>query len=976
MVLKQHRWRWARPRSQRTFRTKFFWQNNRQVVRGSQTWKLILAVLLFFLSVGGVLVNSHVWGSTAIVQTPQTPFLLVEQAKSLYENRQFEEALTVWEQVARAFAGRGDRLNQAMALSNLSLTAQQLGRWDRAKKAIATSLNIIQTQAKTPAQLQILSSTLDIQGQLQLAMGESEAAITTWQQAAKIYQNLGNQNGVTRSQINQAQAMQDLGLYPRACKTLLKTLEFDRQSCQVVKEQLQTLQQHVNNKNSSSLQILALRSLGNVLRFVSQLQQSQMVLSIAGQLAQQSGDSANLAAIYLNLGSTARALGNIKMQSEKSNQQPLFLNCIQVASTANFADYYQQANTCYLQAESSTSSDIKRQAQLNRFSLLIQTQQWSEIPILLSEITSNLNDLPTSHQNVYAHIKFAQSLMCLQSKVNKNLSNALSPTLQLCSFVKNKPTSTSVKTLQSSKIPSWTEISRILETALNQAQQLGDRQAEADARGYLGGVYQQMGKLVEARQLTEQAVQQKSALSNSSITYLWQWQLGRIYQNQKDDKSALKAYTLAYETLQSLRKDLVGINPEIQFTFRDSVEPVYRELVNLLLQPVDSQQIKPTKIIQENLKQARDVIEALQLAELTNFFREACVTSQPQPIDQLDPNAAVIYSIILPDRLAIILSRPQKPLKYYATALMVNSQPGEIGEVERVFDNMFAGLNPYISDPDSVQAREILYDWLIRPMEAELQKDDIKTLVFVLDGVLRGLPMSALYDKQKQQYLIEKYNLALSPGLQLLYSRSLSSDKLKTLIGALAEARQGFSKLPGVEKEVKEIVEIVPTKVLLNQEFTRSRLTNEINNVPFSIVHLATHAQFSSQAENTFLLTWDGRINIKQLDQLLQGRDRPGRSPLELFILSACETAAGDRRAILGLAGIAVRSGARSTLATLWSVQDESTSELMNKFYSELSQSRLTKSEALRQAQLFLLRSPKYRHPYYWAAFVLVGNWL
>lgn len=948
----------------------------------SQVRSLILVVLLFFLSVGGVLVTTQVWASTAIVPTQQEPLQLVEQAKSLYQNRQFESALRVWEQAAAAFAAREDKLNQAMGLSNLALTSQQLGRWEQAKNAIATSLNILQTQPKTPEQSQILSSTLDIQGQLQLAVGESEAALATWKQAAEIYQNLGNQNGAIRSQINQTQAMQDLGFYPMACKTLLKTLELDHQNCQITKEELQTLKERfVNKKNSSSLDILALRSLGNVLRVVSQLEQSQMVLSTAGQLAQQSGDSQDMAAIYLSLGNTARSLGNRKIQSEKPSEQHPALTqsiCIQAASTANAAQLYQQATSCYRQAESSTSSDIKIQAQLNRFSLLVQTQQWSEVATLLSEIRSNLNDLLISHPTVYGHIKFAQSLMCLQSELSENSSNALSPILQLCNFVKNTPTRTGVKTLESSKIPSWAEIGEILQTALKQAQQLGDKQAEADARGYLGGVYQQMGKLAEARKLTEQALQQKSAFNDSSITYLWQWQLGRIYQTQQDQKSALKAYTLAYETLQSLRKDLVGINSEIQFTFRDSVEPVYRELVNLLLQPLASQQIKQTEINQENLKLARDVIEALQLAELTNFFREACVTSQPQPIDQLDPNAAVIYSIILPDRLAVILSRPQKPLKYYATPLKFNSQSGEVGEVERVYNDMFAGFTRYIysSNLDSLGPQQIFYDWLIRPIEAELEKDDIKTLVFVLDGVLRGVPMSALYDSHKRKYLIEKYNLALSPGLQLLYSPSLSPNKLQTLVGGLAEASQGFSKLPGVEEEVREIAKIVPTEVLLNEEFTRNRLKVQINNLPFPIVHLATHGQFSSQAENTFLLTWDGRINVKELDQLLQTRDRPGRSPLELLILSACQTAAGDNRAILGLAGVAVRSGARSTLATLWSVEDESTVELMNKFYSELNQPGVTKAEALRQAQLSLLRSPNYSRPYYWAPFVLVGNWL
>jgi CHAT domain-containing protein len=161
----------------------------------------------------------------------------------------------------------------------------------------------------------------------------------------------------------------------------------------------------------------------------------------------------------------------------------------------------------------------------------------------------------------------------------------------------------------------------------------------------------------------------------------------------------------------------------------------------------------------------------------------------------------------------------------------------------------------------------------------------------------------------------------------------------------------------------------------LNGEFTRDRLQAAIAANQFSGIHLATHAQFSSKAENTFLLTYNERVNVKNLDQLLRESDRPRSNPIELLILSACQTAAGDKRATLGLAGLAVRSGARSTLATLWSVQDQSTAELMTYFYKAL-QPGVSKAQALRQAQLKLLNSPQYQNPYFWAPFVLVGNWL
>ena len=100
--------------------------------------------------------------------------------------------------------------------------------------------------------------------------------------------------------------------------------------------------------------------------------------------------------------------------------------------------------------------------------------------------------------------------------------------------------------------------------------------------------------------------------------------------------------------------------------------------------------------------------------------------------------------------------------------------------------------------------------------------------------------------------------------------------------------------------------------------------------------------------------------------------------PIELLVMSACQTATGDKRAALGIAGVAVRSGARSTLATLWSVKDDSTVVLMDEFYKQLAQpdSSITKSEALRQAQISLIHSTDFEHPFYWAPFILVGNWL
>jgi CHAT domain-containing protein len=238
--------------------------------------------------------------------------------------------------------------------------------------------------------------------------------------------------------------------------------------------------------------------------------------------------------------------------------------------------------------------------------------------------------------------------------------------------------------------------------------------------------------------------------------------------------------------------------------------------------------------------------------------------------------------------------------------------------------------------------------------------------------------MAVLYDQQQQKYLIEKYAIALTPGLQLVDPKPLQQVQLNVLTAGVSEKQlvngREFAALPNVTRELQRIQsEVSTSEVLFNQTFTPTNLQNELKSAPFSVVHLATHGKFSSNPEETFILTWDNLLKVKNFDNLLRQSDSSGSGTIELLVLSACKTAEGDTRAALGLAGVAVRAGARSTLATLWSVDDESTTELMSQFYRDLN-SGVTKAEALRQAQLAVFA--KEERPYFWAPFVLVGNWL
>ena len=662
------------------------------------------------------------------------------------------------------------------------------------------------------------------------------------------------------------------------------------------KTTLEQANQELIGLPNSLLKVKALQSLGVTLRTMGDLSESQIVLNQSLNIARKLNTAIDIESIQLSLANTAKAKQD-----------------------------YETARTVYQQVRV-TTTDIqsKIDASLNLLDLLIETKQVDLTIDLFPAIASDINSLSPSLRKIYAQVNLVDSIM--QIPESKSYSS---------------------------------EIKNILTLAREQAEELRNDRAKSYVLGELGRFYELQQQWNRASKLTQQAILLAQNSQATDIAANWYWQQGRIFKVQEKTASAISAYEQAVDTLKSLRQDLVAVSPNVRFDYRDEVEPVYRQLVQLLLQDVDS---LPQATKQEYLQRSREAIESLQLAELENYFRSSCVVYQPREIETIDPQAAVVYSILLEDRLEVILSLPNQPLQHYGHSLTSTAK-------EQIFRDINQTLNPVFLANEILPPAQQLYDWLIRPGKASIEQQGIKTLVFVLDDLLRSIPMSVLHDGEK--YLIEQYDLALTPGLQLLASNSDLAE-FNTLTGGLTQARQGFPPLPAVRQELEQIEELVRTQTLIDDRFTRTNFQTQIDREPFSNIHLATHGQFSSQAEDTFLLTWSDKINVKDLDNLLQ---QDGDNPIELLVLSACETASGDNRAALGMAGVAVRSGARTTVATLWAVRDDSTAILMSEFYRRLVQSDLTKAEALRQAQLALLNNPQYNHPYYWSPFVLIGNW-
>lgn len=811
------------------------------------------------------------WGRHATEQ--------LEAGRALYEAGRFSEAAAAWQRAAKAYEMMGDRPNQALSLSYLSLAYQELAQWDAAQEAVAASLNLLQAASESGVDAILWAQALNTQASLLLALGDPQSALETWQQAEAFYQQAGDTTGVLGSQVNQALALQSLGFYRRS------------------RELLEQVTKQVGLAPASPIKVRSLRSLGVALQVIGELEASRDSLEQSLAIAQQIDASVELSAIFLSLGTTANALGD----------------------RARALDYFEQAEQTAL-----NPLDILR-AQQSQLDLYIALAQWPAAISLALQIPSQLADLPPSRTSIYAAISLVESSIAIQRG--------------------------------GQAIP-LEDLNALLAEAVQAARSLDDQRAEAFALNTWGKLYALNQQWPEAVDQTQAALAIAQSIDAADIVSQVAWQLGQILAQQGRRQQAIAAYEEAVNALQTLRGDLVAINADIQFSFRENVEPVYRELVDLLLYAHPSQ---------ENLRQARELIEALQLAELDNFFREACLDTQPVSIDEVDPTAAVIYPIILPDRLAVIVSPPGQPLRYYATSRSK-------AEIESTVDLLLASLNIAYDRRERLRLSKEVYGWLVQPAEMDQTLSSARTLVFVLDGPLRNVPVTALHDGQS--YLIEKYQVAFSPGLQLLETRSPRQKTYRSITGGMSEARQGFNALPAVELEVQKIAEAIPSSVLLNQLFTQKNLAEQINNKSANIVHLATHGQFSSSAEDTFLLTWKGRINVKELDELLDRSETSRPRAIELLVLSACETAAGDDRAALGLAGFAVQSGVLSTLATLWTVEDESTALFMTQFYKLLQRPDVTKAEAVQRAQLTLLASPHYAEPYFWAPFVLVGNWL
>lgn len=492
-----------------------------------------------------------------------------------------------------------------------------------------------------------------------------------------------------------------------------------------------------------------------------------------------------------------------------------------------------------------------------------------------------------------------------------------------------------------------------------------DKLALSYAYGGLGSYLEKSKNYPEASLYTNKAIFFGQAANSDDAMMRWHWQSGRLMKHSNDFDKAISEYeTAAYYMRKSIENLDDGCTGSI-YSLRNLSSKFYLEMTDLLLKKAPS--MKDGNERQKVLAQAVKSTELYKNAELQDYFKDECVTaleSKIEGVDKISDDAAVLYPIVLTDRIELIMSCKGR---FFQQTVPVDSLT--LSENIRYYRLRLE--NP--DNPLYTRDSERIYRWIIAPVEKELETSNIKTLIIVPDGSIRTIPVSSLFDGNK--FLIQKYRAVTTPGLNLTDPSALDRSKINVLIAALSEKKAGFSALPGVKSEVEHISENFDSKILINRDFTTSEIENALTKNQYSVVHIATHGQFDTNPEKTFILTHDGKLTLNDLDRLMKP-SRYSSKPVQLLALSACQTAAGDEKAALGLAGIALKSGARCAVATLWSVDDEAASRLVSYFYDELKKTGTTKAEALMTAQNRMISEGEFSHPAYWSPFILIGNWL
>lgn len=790
-------------------------------------------------------------------------------------------------------------------------------------KILLLSLLVIPSVRAADLTLMDQADALTVQGHQQLERGNPSSAYESWAKALKLYQQANHPDGIKGSLVNKSLAFQQLGQFFNACTQVSKALDLQTDYCQGDEQSTELF----TSRSYDATDLIAMQHLGAILQQLGKLDTSEQVLKLAISKAETLGDTSQLQALNLNLANThsfqvKNAIQKFQISGEAS-VQARNVRAARKLSLKAFADYQGLDNTPYqLKARLNWLSlyqDLDRWIQQDRVGIFEITELQAQVApkqaeILQSLLLTDLTEVPPL-ERIYTHLKLSKLIAKQSGKI-------------------------------AGKHPLMIAFEQA-QAAQQLANELDNYRVLSFVYGQLGNLYQQSKQNTLSRRAYELAAQ--FAQSDQAWDGLYQWRsaLAQIYEKQGQTPKAITSYQSAINALGQVRWNLLPISSDLQFSFTEEIEPVYQRYMSLLL-----------KSESPDLKLVSQTNQSMRLAELQNFLR--CGETNLTPLVERPQTDEVIIQVIdLGDQTTVIVGDI-----HYAV---------DQDQLQEVIDELTVTLQDkrfYNTTPEQyLPLAQALYQLILKPAIAKNLIPEDTPIKFHLNGPLQNIPMALLHDGER--YLIKRNPISLSNGY---VKNSLNQPSQPgAVVGGVSTDSPSLKKtalepLPEVAQEVDVIQKQFPdAQLLLNQDFTHDNLLKKVERPSSKILHLSTHGKFSSDPSQTFLLAWDRPLNVQEISGVLEAGNSGG---LDLLFLSACYSAAGDPRSLLGLAGLSAQSGANNTVASLWSADAAASVVLSQEFYPAVKNQRPI-NEALQQAQLKLLNS-EYGHPYYWANYVLV----
>ena len=882
---------------------------------------------------------------------------------------QSNKAIEFYQQALPIFRAVQDRNGEAKALMNLGLAYGSLSQYTKEIEFYQQALPIFRAVGNRNGE----ASALNNLGNAYLSLSQYTQAIEFYQQALPIFRAVQDRNG-------EAKALGGLGNAYFSLSQYNKAIEFYQQALPIFRA--------VQDRNGEAK---SLTGLGNAYGSLSQYNQAiefyQQALPIFRAVQDRNGEANAL----MNLGSAYLSLSQYNQAIEFYQQALPIYRAVQ--------DRNGEANALVnLGVAYSSLSQYNKAIEFHQQALSIfqAVQDRNGEAAALTNLGIAYSSLSQSNQAIEFH---QQALPIYRAVQDRNGEAKALNNLGLAYF----------------SLSQYTKAIEFYQQALPIYRAVQDRNGEARALNNLGIAYGSLSQYNQAIAFFQQALPIFRAVQDRAGEGKLLSNIGILLKEQKQPELAIAFYKQSVNVRETIRKDLRKLDRDLQASYTQSVADTYRNLASLLLQQnrvMEAMQVLDLLKVQELqdylkdikgnqltaqglplLPQEREIVQAFdqnpainktisnpavtalvaqlrQTAAAQNLTLPAYKDLQAR-IQKLGKNIALFYPLILDDRLELVLFIPDRP----PIRKTVNVKRAEFEQEIRAFRQALPDVTKLLKIRQSGQQ---LYTWLVQPIDAELKAAKVQTIVYAPDGQMRYVPLAALYDGT--QWLTERYQINYLTALALTPIDAPDKRSPTALTGALTQGRTitvagatySFGSLAYTKAEVNQIAKTIPnTKSLIDQPFNRRNLLAQMPQA--TIVHLATHAKFGGTPEESFIVLGDGDVvTLREIEAWKLPN-------VSLFVLSACETGVGGKLGngleILGFGYQMQRTGSRAAIASLWAVQDDGTSVLMNEFYGAL-QKGSSKAEALRQAQIELINDSNYRHPLYWAPFILIGNGL